>query len=75
MVSEHGFRIQPGMLLKPNTGQCGRWHKSVTVTRVDRLSGLLDLVAAEYSNQRRLRTEKETAAIGTAIGANGIVVS
>lgn len=50
LVTEHDHEARAGMHITPSKkGRNGRWREPVVVTRVDRLSDMLDLVAAEYS--------------------------
>jgi hypothetical protein len=50
MLTERPMTPAPGRRLFPKE-KVGRqpWQRAVVVTRVDHLSGLLDLVAAEYA--------------------------
>lgn len=49
LLTERPVTPAPGRRLVPKTGGSHRaWRRPVVVTRVDHLSGLLDLVAAEY---------------------------
>jgi hypothetical protein len=49
LVTEHHHAVRPGMQITPDKKDLGcRWRDPVVVTRVDRLSDMLDLVAAEY---------------------------
>jgi hypothetical protein len=49
LVTEHHPAVRAGMQMTPSkNGRNGRWREPVVVTRVDRLSDMLDLVAAEY---------------------------
>jgi hypothetical protein len=49
LLTERPVTPAPGRRLVPRTGGAHRaWRRAVVVTRVDPLSGLLDLVAAEY---------------------------
>jgi len=49
ILTERPVTPAPGRRLVPK-GRTGQhvWHRKVVVTRVEQLSGLLDLVAAEY---------------------------
>ena len=49
LVTEHHYAVREGMQITPGKKDRGcRWRGPVVVTRVDRLSDMLDLVAAEY---------------------------
>lgn len=49
LVIEHHHAVRAGMQITPGKKDRGcRWRGPVVVTRVDRLSDMLDLVAAEY---------------------------
>ena len=48
LVTEHDHDAKAGMQITPSEkGRNGRWRERVVVTRVDRLSDTLDLIAAE----------------------------
>lgn len=49
LVTEHHHAVRAGMQITPGKkNRSCRWRDPVVVTRVDRLSDNLDLVAAEY---------------------------
>ena len=61
LVTEHGHAIRAGMPITPNKdARNGRWSEPVVVTRVDRLSDMLDLVAAEYPSPAPAIVKRET---------------
>ncbi len=50
LITDHDCAVRAGMQITPSKkGRNGHWRKPVVVTRVDRLSDILDLVAAEYT--------------------------
>ena len=52
-VTEHHHAIRAGMQIRPSAKHAHRrWRNPVTVTRVERLSDMLDLVAARYSERQ-----------------------
>ena len=54
LVTEHRHAIRPGMRLRPTTqNPSEHWCELAVVTRVDQLSEMLDLVAAEFPPARR----------------------
>ncbi len=64
LVTEHDHEARAGMQITPSRkGRSGRWREPVVVTRVDRLSDTLDLVAAKYPEPARAMAYEGTAMI------------